>query len=72
VATEAAPVEEPAVVVRDEEATRVYHWRIHRFRELGFTLWQARRLADRQADWHSAQVLLAHDCPLELVFDILS
>jgi hypothetical protein len=61
-----------AAPVVDEEATRVYHWRIHRFRELGFTLWQSRRLADRQVDWHSAQVLLKHGCSVDLVFDILS
>jgi hypothetical protein len=59
-------------VTLDEEATRVYHWRIHRFRELGFTLWQSRRLADRQADWHSAQDLLKHGCSVDLTFDILS
>jgi hypothetical protein len=64
--------EDTTAPVVDEEATRVYHWRVHRFRELGFTLWQSRRLADRQVDWHSAQTLLVAGCPIDLVFDILS
>jgi hypothetical protein len=58
-------------IVEDEEAIRVYHWRVHRFRELGFDLWHAKGLAHVQADWHTAQLLLVRGCPLERVFDIL-
>lgn len=56
----------------DEEAVRVFHWRVRRFCELGFTLWQSRRLAQVQDDWHRAQLLLADGCPIELAFDLLS
>lgn len=50
----------------------MYHWRVHRFRELGFTLWQSRRLAGVQADWHTAKCLLDRGCPLDICFDVLS
>lgn len=64
------PPVEPVTV--DEEAVRVFHWRVRRFVALGFTLWQARRLAHVQADWHTAEVLLGDGCPVVLAFDLLS
>jgi len=63
-------VEAPGEV--DEEAVRVYHWRVHRFLALGFTLRQARRLASLHVEWHSAEKLLEQGCPVDLVFDLLS
>jgi hypothetical protein len=63
---------EPAVIDQDAEATRVYRWRVCRFLELGFTLRQARRLADGTAGWHEAEALLMAGCPPDLVFDLLS
>jgi hypothetical protein len=63
---------EPAVIEQDIEAVRVARWRVRRFRGLGFTLWQARRLAEEQASWHEAETLLMAGCPPDLVFDLLS
>jgi hypothetical protein len=63
---------EPAVIEQHPEATRVYRWRVCRFLELGFTLRQARRLADSVAGWHEAEALLAAGCPVDLVFDLLT
>jgi hypothetical protein len=60
---------EPAVIERDIEATRVYHWRVHQFRSLEFTLWQSRRLAAEQASWHEAEALLAAAASKERVDD---
>jgi hypothetical protein len=54
-----------------EEELRVYHWRVRRCLELGFTLVQSRRLAENGADWHEAQVLLAAGCPSRLVYRLL-
>lgn len=56
----------------DEEAVRVYHWRVRRFLELGFTLRQARTLAGGDADWHEAAVLVTAGCPRDTAFDVLS
>jgi hypothetical protein len=61
-----------AVIEQDEEAARVFHWRVRRCRSLGFTLWQARRLAEEQASWHEAEALLMAGCPLHVVFDLLT
>jgi hypothetical protein len=66
------PAPQLEAVVEDEEAIRVFHWRVHRFKDLGFTLWQARRLAQVHADWHGAELLLADGCPTVLAFDLLS
>ena len=63
---------ELAVIEQDEEAVRVFHWRVRRFRGLEFTLWQSRRLAEEQASWHEAETLLAAGCPAWLVFDLLT
>jgi hypothetical protein len=57
---------------QDEEAVRVFHWRVRRFRSLEFTLWQSRRLAEMGADWHEAERLLDAGCPAHVVFDLLS
>ncbi len=59
-------------VVADEEAVRVFHWRVRRFCGLGFTLWQARKLAAGDADWHAAEKLLVAGCPPLIAFDVLS
>jgi hypothetical protein len=64
--------EDTTAPVQDDEVARVQDWRIDRFIELGFTYRQARRLAEKQADWHSAETLLKHGCPLDLVRHLLS
>lgn len=60
------------LVEQDEEAVQVFHWRVHRFVELGFTLRQARTLAALQADWHAAEHLLGDGCQADTAFDLLS
>lgn len=67
-----AEIEEPEVVVIDEESAKVFHWRVRRFMGLGFTLWQARSLARVGADWHAAKKLLDAGCPVATAFDVLS
>ena len=64
--------EETTVVTMDEEAIRVFHWRIKRFNKLGFTLWQDRSLARMGADWHAAEKLIANGCDTPTAFDLLS
>jgi hypothetical protein len=58
--------------VQDEEAVRVFHWRVRRFLDLGFTLRQARTLAGGEAEWHNAEKLLGRGCSRETAFDLLS
>lgn len=50
----------------------MFYWRIRCFLDLGLTLRQARRLANKGADHHEAEVLLAAGCPAELVVRILT
>jgi hypothetical protein len=63
---------EPAVIERDEEAVRVFHWRVRRCVALGFTLRQARRIANGPSGWHEAETLLERGCPAETVVRLLS
>jgi hypothetical protein len=62
----------PVVIERDEEATRVFHWRVSCFLDDKFTLRQARRLANHSSDHHEAEALLAAGCPAELVVRLLT
>lgn len=50
----------------------LWQYRIRRFRQLGFTRHQRIRLADEGADWHQAADLIAHGCPVDVTFDLLS
>jgi hypothetical protein len=56
----------------DDEAVRVFHWRVRRFLALGFTLRQARVLASLHVEWHTAEKLLEQGCPTSTAFDLLS
>lgn len=51
---------------------RLYLWLRHQFTLLGFNRHQASKLAELHADWHQAQGLLEHGCPVEIAFDLLS
>lgn len=54
------------------EALRVRRWRQAQFADLGFSLADARRLANATADVGTARRLIAADCPLKTAFRILS
>lgn len=60
-----------AMAELDEEAHRVFHWRVRRFIDLGFTLRQSRLMAEAQADWHTAEHLLHDGCQRDTAFLLL-
>jgi hypothetical protein len=53
------------------ETEKVVSYLEQRFFELGFNVRQSAELAERNADWHEADRLLADGCPLETALDIL-
>lgn len=42
----------------DLEEVQRHYWQIARFRELGYSRWEAERLELAGVDWHEAQKLL--------------
>lgn len=53
------------------EHERVLSYQEQRFMELGFNVLQAAELAESGVDWHDADRLLEHGCPLEMSLLIL-
>jgi hypothetical protein len=58
--------------LRGREALLVRHWRRERFFELGFSVADARALADSPADLGQARRLVGAGCPLKTAFRIIS
>lgn len=54
------------------EHERVFTYGCQQFERLGFTPPQAERLVSEGADWHEAEGLVKHGCPVDIAFDLLT